>query len=66
MILSGLVTAALGAAYLYRKDLPFLKYLGNLPGDIHYRSNHATIHVPIVTCIVISLLLSLIFRLFRG
>jgi hypothetical protein len=39
--------------------------LGKLPGDIHYKSNKVQVYIPIATCIFISLLLSLIFWLFK-
>ncbi len=35
--------------------------VGRLPGDIVYRGKHTTIYFPIVTSILLSLVLSLIF-----
>lgn len=41
--------------------------LGRLPGDIVYRGKNTVFYFPIVTCILISVVLSLIFWLFgRG
>jgi hypothetical protein len=37
--------------------------LGRLPGDIVYRGKNSVFYFPIVTCIVISVVLSLIFWL---
>ena len=37
--------------------------LGRLPGDIAYKGKHTTIYFPIVTCIVISVVLTLVFWL---
>ena len=37
--------------------------LGRLPGDIAYRGKNSVFYFPIVTCIVISVVLSLIFWL---
>jgi len=34
--------------------------LGRLPGDISYRGKNTVVYFPIVTCIVVSVLLSLI------
>lgn len=34
--------------------------LGRLPGDFVYRGKHATVYIPLVTCIVISAVLTLI------
>lgn len=35
--------------------------LGRLPGDIVYRGKHTTMYFPLVTCLVISVVLTLIF-----
>ena len=40
-------------------------WLGRLPGDIRIERGKPTFYFPIVTCIIISLGLSLIFSLFR-
>ncbi|WP_455207149.1 DUF2905 domain-containing protein [Kaarinaea lacus] len=39
--------------------------LGKLPGDIVYESDRVKFYFPIVTTIIISLLLSLLFWLFK-
>ena len=41
------------------------KYFGRLPGDIVVRRPGFTFVFPIVTCLVLSLLLSLLFWIFR-
>ena len=40
-------------------------WLGRLPGDIRIERGNSTFYFPIVTCIIISVVLSLIFSLFR-
>ncbi len=40
-------------------------WLGRLPGDIHYSKRNFTFYFPIVTCILVSLLLTLVLWLFR-
>jgi Protein of unknown function (DUF2905) len=40
-------------------------WMVKLPGDIRIERNHGGFYFPIVTCIVISIVLSLIFSLFR-
>lgn len=40
-------------------------WLGRLPGDIRIEREHTVFYFPIVTCIVLSLVLSLLFSLFR-
>jgi hypothetical protein len=40
------------------------KWLGRLPGDIRIEREHSSFYFPIVTCIVLSMVLSLLFSLF--
>lgn len=62
----GLLLIALGAAILLasRLGLP----LGRLPGDLQWRSRsgHTQVYFPLATCLVLSLLFSLILWLLRG
>ena len=39
--------------------------LGRLPGDIRVRTDHGAFYFPIVTCLVISLVLTLVLWLLR-
>ena len=41
------------------------KWLGRLPGDIRIERGNSTLYFPIVTCIIISILLTLILSIFR-
>jgi hypothetical protein len=43
--------------------MPIL-HLGKLPGDIIFKKGNATFYFPVVTCIVISIILSVIFHFF--
>jgi hypothetical protein len=40
-------------------------WFGRLPGDIRVERGNSAFYFPIVTCIIISILLSLIFSFFR-
>jgi hypothetical protein len=40
-------------------------WLGRLPGDIHYSKGDFSFHVPIVTCLLLSTVLTLLMWLFR-
>lgn len=57
----GLLIAVVGAVFLLlgRTNLP----IGRLPGDILYRGKHTTFYFPLMTCIVVSVVLSLVFYL---
>jgi len=41
------------------------KWLGRLPGDIRVEREQGAFYFPIVTCIILSIVLSLLFSLFR-
>jgi Protein of unknown function (DUF2905) len=60
LILAALL-AAVGATLYFSGRLPFR--LGKLPGDIVRRTEHTTLYFPIVTCLVLSLALSLLLWL---
>jgi membrane protein implicated in regulation of membrane protease activity len=40
-------------------------WLGRLPGDIHYSKGNFTFYFPIVTCLLLSVLLTVILWLLR-
>ena len=40
-------------------------WFGQLPGDINYSKGNFSFHFPIVTCIILSILVTVILRLFR-
>jgi hypothetical protein len=39
--------------------------IGRLPGDIFYQKGNVTVYFPIVTCIIISIILTVILNLFN-
>ena len=41
------------------------KWLGRLPGDIRIERGHSAFYFPIVTCIILSIVLSLLVSIFR-
>lgn len=57
----GVLLVAAGIAWPWLAKLP----LGRLPGDIIIRRDNFQLYLPITTCIVVSLVLSLLLRLFR-
>jgi hypothetical protein len=42
-----------------------LNWFGRLPGDVRTHGEHTRVYIPIVSCLVISAALSLIFSLIR-
>jgi len=61
LMVVGLVLVGLGAVIWGGGG----KFLGKLPGDIHVSRDNFSFHFPIVTCLLLSGLLSLIFWLMR-
>ncbi len=61
LVIFGVVLVAAGAVLLLGARLPFR--LGRLPGDIVYQGRHTTFYFPIVTCLLLSLGLTVLFWL---
>ena len=61
LIIVGIIILVVGLLYPYIKKLG----LGQLPGDIVYKSENTTFFFPIITCIIISVFLIIIFNLFK-
>ncbi len=60
LVISGIVLAVLGGLILLSGHIP---WLGRLPGDIRIKRDGFSFYFPLTTCIIISILLTLIFRL---
>ena len=61
-LFSGAVIAGIGVLLMVGDKIP---WIGKLPGDIIIRKEKFTVYFPIVTCIILSILLTMIFSLFR-
>jgi hypothetical protein len=61
LVLLGSLLVLVGAFFFFGGKLPLR--LGRLPGDIIHRGEHGTFYFPIVTCLLLSIGLSLLFWL---
>ena len=61
LIVLGLVLIICGFILVSGFKVPY--WLGRLPGDIHIKQRTFSFYFPFTTCVVISLILSLIFWL---
>ncbi|MCG6970538.1 MAG: DUF2905 domain-containing protein [Gammaproteobacteria bacterium] len=61
LIIFGIVLVILGLAWPVIQKIG----LGRLPGDIVYEKDNVRFYFPIVTSIIVSLILTLIFWIFR-
>ena len=57
---AGVVLLAAGAALAFGPP-----WLGRLPGDIAVRKGNFSFYFPLATCLVISIVLTILVRLFR-
>ncbi|HTX15942.1 MAG TPA: DUF2905 domain-containing protein [Candidatus Baltobacteraceae bacterium] len=57
LLVAGIVILGAGAFLFFGAKLPFR--LGRLPGDISYQGRHGGFYFPIVTCILVSVALTL-------
>jgi hypothetical protein len=64
LIMIGLLLVVVGAVLYAGSRLPFR--LGRLPGDILVQGKSSTFYFPIVTCLVLSLALTLLSWLFSS
>jgi hypothetical protein len=62
LVITGLAIAAIGGFLVLSGKIP---WLGRLPGDISFRRGNFSFYFPLATSILLSLLLSLAFWLFR-
>jgi len=60
LIIFGIVLILVGLILTIGIKIP---YLGKLPGDIYIKKPGFTLYFPITTCIILSIILSLIFWL---
>jgi hypothetical protein len=61
LIFFGIALVVLGAIFLLGPRVPFL---GRLPGDILIRRDTATLYIPLATCLVLSLVISILLNIF--
>ena len=61
----GLLVALLGLLVWGGGSIPLVNRLGRLPGDIYIRRDNISLYLPITTCIVLSVVLSILIGLLR-
>ncbi|MGD0658227.1 MAG: DUF2905 domain-containing protein [Syntrophorhabdales bacterium] len=62
LIVLGIIIVAVGLVLLLAPKIP---HIGRLPGDIYVKKDSFTFYFPLTTCIIISLILTLVFWIFR-
>jgi Protein of unknown function (DUF2905) len=59
LLFFGGLLVLIGAFFYFGGKLPFRP--GKLPGDIVHRGEHTTFYFPIVTCLVVSVVLTFLY-----
>ena len=62
LLILGIILSIMGLIFIFGSKVPGL---GRLPGDIFIKKGNVTFFFPIVTCILISIIVTLILSLFR-
>ena len=62
LIVIGIVLVVMGLVFTYGPKIP---WLGRLPGDISVKKDNFSFYFPITTSIIISVILTILFSIFR-
>jgi len=62
LIILGIILIIVGIGFLFGDKIPFI---GELPGDILIKKERFSFYFPITTSIIISIILTILFSLFR-
>ncbi|HSX37859.1 MAG TPA: DUF2905 domain-containing protein [Chlamydiales bacterium] len=66
LILAGFLVVIVGVLIHFKVPIPWLTgWIGKLPGDLVIKKGNTTLYIPLTTSILFSMVLSLIFSLFR-
>ena len=63
LIIAGFILILIGIFFYLLDKIPFL---GKLPGDIYIKKDNFHFYFPLTTCIILSIILSLIIFFFRS
>ncbi len=64
LLLIGALCMIAGAVWMILENAGLGKFLGHLPGDLNFTRGNVSFHFPLVTCLIISVVLSLILNIF--
>jgi len=62
LIMMGAVLMLLGLMMTLGNKIP---WIGRLPGDIIIKKDHFSFYFPLTSCIIVSIILTILFYLFR-
>jgi hypothetical protein len=62
LVILGVVLVVVGLGFMFADKIP---YIGRLPGDIYIKREKFSFYFPLATCIIISIILTILFSIFR-
>lgn len=62
LVISGLALVIVGLVFMFGDRIP---YAGKLPGDIFIKRERVSFYFPITACIIVSIIVSILFSIFR-
>jgi Protein of unknown function (DUF2905) len=65
LLVMGVLLAALGLLLMVCPKVPGASWIGRLPGDVYIDRPDLKLYVPLGTCLLASLVLTLVLSLFR-
>jgi len=63
LLITGAAAIIIGLILIYGEKFPLLKSLGRLPGDIRIKRDNFSFYFPLTTCIILSILATIILRI---
>ena len=60
LILFGVLFVAAGLILIFFDKIPFL---GKLPGDVSFRYGSSRVYIPVVSCIILSVIITIVINL---
>ena len=62
LVILGLLLVVVGLGIMFANKIP---YIGRLPGDIYVKREEFSFYFPLTTSIIISIVLTVLFSIFR-
>jgi hypothetical protein len=62
LVILGVLLVIVGLGFMFADKIP---YIGRLPGDIYIKREKFSFYFPLTTSIVISIILTILFSIFR-
>jgi hypothetical protein len=62
LVVAGVLLVIVGLGFMFADKIP---YIGRLPGDIYLKREKFSFYFPLTTSIIVSIILTVLFSIFR-